>query len=126
MKNDHSPTVFIVDDDEAVRFAITMLVESCGWIAEEFSSAREFLHTRQSNGKNGCLVLDLNMADMDGAELVEELIETLHWIPIIVVTGYADGPLAGRVREAGVRAVLKKPFNDRLLLGHIRKALEIE
>ncbi|MEJ2761269.1 MAG: response regulator [Gammaproteobacteria bacterium] len=60
---------------------------------------------------------------MSGADLVEELAQTSYWLPIIVVTGFADSPLAGRVRRAGVRAVLKKPFNDQLLLGHIRQAL---
>lgn len=126
MKNGRTPTVFIVDDDEAVRFAITMLVESCGWKAEEYASAEEFLQSYQTDGKNGCLVMDLNMPGMNGAELVEKLMVSSHWLPVIVVTGFAESKLAGRAREAGVRAILKKPFNDHLLLGHIRKALEID
>lgn len=124
MSNSQPPKVFIVDDDEAVRFAIAMLVESCGWQAEGYASARDFMQEHHSSQEPGCLVLDLNMPDMDGADMVDELMATSHWLPIIVVTGFADGPLAGRVRRAGVRAVLKKPFNDQLLLGHIRQALE--
>lgn len=130
VKNGHSPTVFIVDDDEAVRYAISMLVESCGWQAEEYASAEEFLEilpARHSNGHGtgkNCLVVDLNMPGMDGADLVETLVARSWWLPIIVVTGYNDGPLAGRARRAGVQTILKKPFNDQLLLGHIRRALE--
>lgn len=123
MTTDPPQKVYVVDNDEAVRFAISMLVESSGWAVECYASAGDFLEAH-TPGEHACLVLDLNMPDMDGAELVENLIDTSHWLPIIVVTGYVDGPLAGRVRQAGVRAVLKKPFNDQLLLGHIRQALE--
>lgn len=123
MSNSRPEKVYIVDDDEAVRYAITMLVESYGWEVESFASAADFLQAHKPE-EQGCLVLDLNMPDVNGADLVEKLMQTSHWLPVIVVTGYPDGPLAGRVRRAGVRAVLKKPFNDQLLLGHIRQALE--
>lgn len=119
-----SPKIYIVDDDEAVRFAISLLVQTCGWEVECFASAEEFLQAHDGqNEQNCCLVLDLNMPGMTGADLVEKMMEFSQWLPIIVVTGYPDSTLAGRARRAGVRAILKKPFNDQLLLGHIRQAL---
>lgn len=124
MPGRYPPKVYIVDDDEAVRFAISMLIESCGWVAESYASAREFLEAFKASQEPGCLVLDLNMPDMNGADLVDELMATSNWLPIIILTGFPTS-LAGRVRLAGVRAVLKKPFNDQLLLGHIRQALEL-
>lgn len=122
MTKEEPPTVFIVDDDEAIRFAISMLVETCGWRARAYGSAEEFLKAHGESREAGCLVLDLNMPEVSGAELLEK---TAMWLPVIVITGYADSPLAKRAREAGVRAVLKKPFSDELLLGHIRQALGI-
>lgn len=122
MDNSQPPTVFIVDDDDAIRFAISMLVETCGWQARAYGSVREFLEAHGESREKGCLVLDLNMPGISGAELLEK---TTMWLPVIVITGYADSPLAKRAREAGVRAVLKKPFSDELLLGHIRQALGI-
>ncbi len=118
----NTPTVFIVDDDEAVRFAISMLVETCGWEARAYGSAEEFLEANGGSHEPGCLVLDLNMPGTTGADLLEE---TAMWLPVIVITGYSDSMLAERARHAGVRAVLKKPFNDQILLGHIRQALGI-
>jgi len=123
METETHSKVYIVDDDEAVRFATGMLVETCGWEAESYASAEDFLRAHATDHAPGCLVLDLNMPGMSGADLVEELAQKAYWLPIIVVTGFADSPLAGRARRAGVRAVLKKPFNDQLLLGHIRQAL---
>lgn len=126
MSNHTNPTILIVDDDEAVRFAISLLVQTCGWAAKEFGSAEEFLDGHDGKHESCCLVMDLNMPGMSGADLVEELLNTSRWLPVIVVTGFPDSPLAARVRRAGVRAVLKKPFNDQLLLGHIRQALALD
>lgn len=117
------PVIFIVDDDEAVRLALTMLIESCGWKAQAFTSAAEFLAASARNGRSHCLLLDLDMPGMNGAELLERLAADGRWLPTIVVSGFADSPLAARARRAGVRAVLKKPFNDQLLIGHLREAL---
>lgn len=120
MNCNQPPTVFIVDDDDAIRFAISMLVETCGWKARTYASVEEFVEAHAKTREPGCLVLDLNMPEVTGADLLEQ---TPPWLPVIVITGYADSPLAERARRAGVRAVLKKPFSDELLLGHIRQAL---
>lgn len=115
------PLVYIVDDDDAVRFALMLLVSTCGWESRGFGSVAEFNADRSADPRAGCLVLDLNMPEITGADLLESLDAPL---PVIVITGYADGPLAKRVRSAGVRAILKKPFSDQLLIGHIREALD--
>ncbi|MBD3647939.1 MAG: response regulator [Pseudomonadales bacterium] len=118
-----TPKVFIVDDDEAVRFAISLLVETWGLEAKAFASANEFVEAVSPGQEAGCLVLDLNMPEITGADLLEQTTVTM---PVIVITGFADSPLAKRAREAGVQAVLKKPFNDEILMGHICQALGIQ
>lgn len=122
MNCNQPPTVFIVDDDDAIRFAIGLLVETCGWKARTYATAEEFVETQEEIREPGCVVLDLNMPGTTGADLLEQ---TPPRLPVIVITGYADSPLAERARRAGVRAVLKKPFSDELLLGHIRQALAL-
>lgn len=124
--NNTSPTIFIVDDDEAVRFAISLLVQTCGWDPECYASAEEFLLAYTPQIKKACLVLDLIMPGMSGAELIEKLLTDPDLIlPIIVITAFPDDILATRAREAGARAILKKPFNDQLLIGHIRQAINL-
>lgn len=113
-------TVHIVDDDEAVRFALILLVETCGWHAQAYGSVEEFMSTQGSTPSRGCLVLDLNMPGLTGADLLEQITPAF---PVIVITGYADSPLADRARKSGVRALLRKPFSDQVLIGHIREAL---
>lgn len=117
---DSVPLVYIVDDDEAVRFALVLLVSTCGWESRAYGSVEEFRAAMTSDPHSGCLVLDLNMPGLTGADLLESVNAEL---PIIVITGYADSPLADRARRAGVRAILKKPFSDQVLIGHIREAL---
>ena len=114
------PVIYIVDDDDAVRFALSLLVETCGWEARSFRSAEEFKAAYREDAGVSCLVLDLNMPGLTGADLLESFDPR---IPVIVVTGNADSLLAERVRRTGVRAVLSKPFSDQILLGHIREAL---
>ena len=116
------PMVYIVDDDDAVRFALVLLVGTCGWQSRAYGSVEEFTRDRTADPHPGCLVLDLNMSGTTGADLLESLDSAL---PAIVITGYADSPLADRARQAGARAILKKPFSDQVLLGHIREALKV-
>jgi FixJ family two-component response regulator len=117
------PRISIVDDDEAVRLAIGMLVESCGWEARGYASAREFLD-EPACSRPGCLILDLDMPGMNGVELLHRLEAEGRPLPTIVVTGYADSPLADEARRSGVRAVIKKPFRDDLLIDRLREALQ--
>ncbi|NIR29953.1 MAG: response regulator [Gammaproteobacteria bacterium] len=115
-------TVFIVDDDRAVRAAMSLLVECCGWETRAYASAREFLDA-YSPGEPGCLLLDLEMRGMSGLEAQEWLGKCEIPLPVIVVTAHDDDALALRAREAGALAVLGKPFRDDELVNWIERAV---
>lgn len=115
-------TVFIVDDDQAVRAAMSLLVECCGWETRTYASAREFLEA-YSPGQPGCLLLDLEMPGMSGLEVQEWLAKREIPLPVIVVTAHEDDALARRAREAGALAVLGKPLRDDELVNWIEYAV---
>jgi FixJ family two-component response regulator len=117
-----SPTIYIVDDDAAVRAGLALLVESCGWMVCPCASAEEFLRT-YSPDIPGCVVLDLQMPGISGADLQEIMAARGIDLPVIVVTAYKDHPLADRVRAAGARAVLAKPFDESDLVREIDAAV---
>jgi len=114
-------TVFILDDDDAVRRAVGLLVQSSGRRVRSYRSAREFLASYR--GETGCLLLDLHMPEMDGVELQRALGEHGHRLPVIAITAHPDDGLAREARRLGARAVLGKPFRDHELLEHIAGAL---
>lgn len=116
-------TVFVVDDDEAVRDSLSLLVRSVGLAAESFASAREFLD-RYDPERPGCLVLDVRMPGMGGMDLQERLAEMGSKLPIIFITGHGEIPLAVRAIQAGAVDFLQKPFSDQELLDRIQQALE--
>jgi len=116
-------TVFIVDDDAAVRDSLRALLESAALKVDDFSSAAAFLGSYVPQ-RPGCLVVDIRMPDMDGLELQEELVRRSIVLPVIVVTGHADVPLAVRAMKAGAVDFSEKPFDDNLLLDGIGRALE--
>ena len=118
------PTVFIVDDDEAVRDALSMLVRSVGLSAESFASSADFLAVRGPHDA-GCLVLDVRMPGMSGLELQEELVRRGATLPIIFVTGHAHVPMAVRAIKAGAFDFIEKPFDDQELLDKIHLALDV-
>ena len=115
-------TVFVVDDDEAVRDSLKILLRSAGYEAELYASARAFLE-RNSDRRTGCLLADVRMPDMDGFELQEELLKRKTGLPVIIMTGHGDIPLAVRAMKAGAIDFLEKPFNRAQLLASIEKAL---
>jgi two-component system response regulator FixJ len=115
--------VFIVDDDAAVRQAVTLLVQSLGLRAQAYASAEAFLEAYEPVG-DGCLVLDLHMPGMNGVELQRELAARGVRIPVIVITAYKDDPLTARAQEAGAVTVLYKPFKRDILLRSIESALQ--
>lgn len=123
MHENSRSVVHVIDDDDGVRMALAMLLEADGQRVKTHSSAREFLSSNGQFADTGCLVVDLNMPEMDGVELLEQLHVRGRWFPVIVITGHPDSILAGRARSAGVRAVLKKPINGELLMDHIHAAL---
>ena len=116
-------TVFVVDDDDAVRNSMRWLVESVGLPVETYASAREFLETHDPN-RPGCLVLDVRMPGMSGLDLQEKLHEKGIVIPIIVVTGHGDVPTAVRAIKAGAVEFIEKPVNDQLLLDTIQRCID--
>ena len=115
-------TIFIVDDDPAVRSALSLLVTSCGWQPRPCASAEEFLQA-YSQERGACLLLDLKMPGMSGVELQKRLGELDINLPTIVVTAYKDHPLADRARQAGARAIIGKPFRNQDLIDAIEAAL---
>jgi len=116
------PTVFVVDDDESVRLALSSLIRSVGLAVELYSSAREFLQARPLNGP-ACLVLDVRLPGIGGLELQRELTAAHNQIPIIFITGHGDIPMSVRAMKAGAVEFLPKPFRDQDLLDAIQQAL---
>jgi len=115
-------TVFIVDDNPAVRDAVRWLVEQVGLNAKTFASARDFLAAFQL-GMRGCLVLDIRMPGMSGIELQEKLSREQVHLPVIIVTGHGDVPVTVRAMKTGAFEFLQKPFNDQVLIDAIQAAL---
>lgn len=118
-------TIFIVDDDEAMRDSLKWLIESVGMKVESFDSAGAFLKNYYP-GRSGCLLLDVRMQGMSGLELQEYLNEHTIHIPVIIITGHGDVPMAVRAMKSGAVDFIEKPFNDELLLDAIRNALALD
>jgi len=114
--------VYIVDDDEAIRHSLELLLQSVGQKAKSYASAREFLDSFDPSIP-GCLVLDVRMPEMSGMELQQILTEKDIKIPIIIITGHADVPMAVRAIKRGAMDFIEKPFHDQYLLDSIAKAL---
>lgn len=121
-QNDSKPTVFIVDDDAAIRFAMQALMDSVNLNHEIFASADEFLE-KIAGQRPGCLVLDIRMPGLGGLELQEELIKRGNTLPIIFITGHGDVPMAVEAMQKGAVDFIQKPFRDQELLDRIREAL---
>lgn len=117
------PTVFVVDDDEAVRRAMELLFESVGLNREVYPSAEDFLRGYDPS-RPGCLVLDLRMPGTSGLRLQEILAERGMDIPIIFITGHGDVATSVRAMKAHAFDFLAKPFNDQDLLDRIYEAIE--
>ncbi len=118
----HPPTVFVVDDDDRVRDAIGLLLESVKLPFEGYATASAFLNAYQSH-RPGCLVLDLRMPGMSGIELQSRLRAMGATIPIVFVTAHGDVPTAVEAVKAGAVDFIQKPFQDQKLLDMIHQAL---
>ena len=121
--SDSSPTVLLVDDDAAVRKALSRVLREEGWHVEVFESAEAFL-VRADHVADGCLVLDVTMPGLDGLELQQRLIQTGKAMPIVFVTGYGDIPMTVRALKAGASDFLTKPVEAEALLRAVRAAIE--
>ena len=122
MGNRQEQTVFIVDDDDAVRDSIKELVESVGLQAQGYDSALAFLDAFDPQ-RAGCLVLDMRMSGMSGLVLQERLNELEVRIPVIVITGHGDVPMAVQSLRSGAVDFIQKPYREQALLDSINAAL---
>jgi two-component system, LuxR family, response regulator FixJ len=117
-----SPIVFVVDDDEAVRSSLRLLLKSVGLAASALPTAQEFLDTYRPQ-QPGCLVLDVRMPGMSGMELQQQLNVRGAVIPVIFISGHADIPMAVEAMQQGAFDFLQKPFRDQDLIDRIQRAL---
>jgi FixJ family two-component response regulator len=117
------PIVFVVDDDVSVRESLELMIRSAGWKPEIFASATEFLSHPRAHAPS-CLVLDVNLPDLNGLDLQMRVAVDRIDMPIIFITGYGDVPMTVRAMKAGAVEFLTKPFSDDALLGAIRHAIE--
>ena len=116
-------TVFVIDDDEAVRLAIKNVLESVGLRAEAFASPREFLKSERADAP-GCLVLDVRLPGASGLDFQNELAAAKVEIPIIFITGHGDIPMSVQAMKAGAVDFLTKPFRDQDLLDAVQRAMK--
>lgn len=116
------PLVHVIDDDEGVRTSLAFRLEMEEIGNRTYASPLEFLAVASSI-KTGCIVTDVRMPEMSGLELVRRLQDRGVTLPIIVITGHGDMPLAVEALRAGVKDFIEKPFDDEVLLSAIRRAL---
>jgi len=117
------PTIFVVDDDDAARDSLVVLLEATGYSVAAFASARQFL-ARADALPLGCALVDIRMPEIGGLELQDMLKEKGIEVPIIFITGHADVPVAVRAMRAGAIDFIEKPFAEGLVLSAIARALE--
>ena len=120
-----SQSVYIVDDDSAVRDALSILVKSVNLNAVECSSADQFLDEYDPQ-RPGCLITDVYMPGIDGVALQKKLIDMGSQLPIIVMSGHGDIPLAVKMIRSGAFNFIEKPFSNHQMLEHIEKALKLD
>jgi FixJ family two-component response regulator len=117
-----TPFVFVVDDDVSVRESLEALIGTQGWRAECFASALDFLaHPRVETPS--CLILDVNLPDLNGLDLQTQIAGERLDMPIIFITGFGDIPMSVRAMKAGAVEFLTKPFDDDALIDAIRSAI---
>lgn len=121
----HEPTVFLVDDDAAVRQSLALLITTYGLPVESCMSAEEFLARWQPDAV-GCLVLDIRMAGMSGLALQALLQERRIRIPIVFITGHGDVSACRRAFQGGAVDFLTKPVDEQALMEGIRKAIRLD
>ena len=114
--------IFIVDDDEAVRDSLKLLLESYGMDVEDYGSTAEFAQ-HYPPGATGCLILDQHLPGSTGLDFLSSREGVALGLPVILLTGRADAALRARAAQLGVAAFLEKPVADGVLLSTIRQAL---
>ena len=118
-----SHNVYVVDDDKAVRDSLRWLIESVDLTVKTFSNGQELLDNFNEN-EISCLVLDVRMPGISGLDLQQRLKNLNSKVPVIIVTGHADVPMAIQAMKAGAFDFIEKPYSDQLLLERIQCAIE--
>jgi len=116
-------TVYVVDDDEAVRDSLQWLLEGKGYRVRCFESAESFL-SRYDAREVACLIVDIRMAGMTGLELQNRLIEARSPLPIVFITGHGDVPMAVDTMKKGAMDFIQKPFNEEQINGLVERMLD--
>jgi two-component system, LuxR family, response regulator FixJ len=117
--------VHIIDDDEALRDSLTFLLRAAGFQVTSYASAAAFLNTLPAPGLS-CIISDVRMPGLSGIDLLRRLKELGVRMPVIVVTGHGDVPLAVEAMKFGAVDFLEKPFDDEVLLASVRSALQLQ
>lgn len=115
--------VYVVDDDEAVRDSLRLLLDSVDLRCKTYASATEFLGDHNPD-QHSCIVADIRMPGLSGLDLQEELNRRTSTIPILFITGHGDVPMAVDAMKSGALDFIQKPFRDQDLLDRIHQALE--
>lgn len=118
-------TIFVVDDDNAVRDSLTLLLEASGYRVAPYASGGAFLGAVPADGR-GCVLVDVRMPDMDGFAVQQELQRRRIALPVIVITGHGDVPLAVRAMKAGAADFIEKPYGEEALLAAVERALQLD
>lgn len=116
------PRIAIVDDDPSVRKALARLLRASDLDADAYGSAEQFLESLHTSAPD-CLVLDLQMPEMNGLALQRELVRTGIRLPVVIITGHDEPGMEGRCLGAGAGAYLRKPLDDKTLLAAIDDAI---
>jgi two-component system, LuxR family, response regulator FixJ len=119
------PIVYIVDDDDGMRRALTVLISTIGYQPVAFAKPTEFL-AKYDASQPGCLVLDVRMPEMSGLEVQQQLNKTGSMLPVILVSGHGDIPMAVQAMKDGAFDFLQKPFRDQELIDRINGALKLD
>jgi FixJ family two-component response regulator len=117
-----TPTVVVVDDDVSVRESLELLIQNEGWRPALFESAHEFL-TRLPTVVPSCLILDVNLPDLNGLDIQQRISDEKSSTPIIFITGYGDIPTSVRAMKAGAAEFLTKPLDNEIMIAAIRDAV---
>lgn len=119
------PVVYIVDDDDGMRRALTLLITTVGYQPVAFAKPSEFL-AKYDPAQPGCLVLDVRMPDMSGLEVQQHLNKAGSMLPVILVSGHGDIPMAVQAMKDGAFDFLQKPFRDQELIDRINASLKLD
>lgn len=123
MSDTEKPLVLIIDDDEALRRSMAFLISTIGLECRGFDNAEHFLREMPQPGRSGCILMDVRMPGMSGMELLRILRERGSVLPVLMITGHGDVPMAVAALKAGADDFIEKPFNDQHLLDAITLAV---